>query len=54
MTHAGKVVTVSGDGLRAFVSHPGNDCVSVIDLANRKVESTFAVGKQPDGIAWIK
>jgi YVTN family beta-propeller protein len=54
MPHDGKVVTVSGDNRHAFVSHPGNDNVSVIDLLNRKVENTFAVGRQPDGLAWLE
>lgn len=54
MPHAGKVVTVSGDGRHAFVSHPAADSVSVINLINRNVERTFLVGKQPDGIAWAQ
>lgn len=52
MPHAGKVVTISGDSRHAFVSHPANDSVSVINLVSRNVERTFVVGKQPDGIAW--
>ena len=52
MPHAGKVVTVSGDSRHAFVSHPAADSVSIINLVNGKVERTFVVGKQPDGIAW--
>lgn len=54
MPHEGKVVTVSGDSRRAFVSHPGADRVSVINIRNRTVERTFVVGKQPDGVAWIE
>lgn len=54
MPHAGKVVTVSGDSQRAFVSHPENDRVSVINLSSRTVERTFVVGKQPDGVAWVE
>jgi YVTN family beta-propeller protein len=53
MRHEGKVVTVSGDSRHAFVSHPGNDRVSAIDLLNRRIENTFVVGKQPDGLAWL-
>lgn len=52
MPHAGKVVTVSGDNRRAFVTHPAADSVSIINLGNATVERTFTVGKQPDGIAW--
>jgi YVTN family beta-propeller protein len=54
MPHPGKVVTVSGDSRYAFVSHPGADRVSVINLIDRNVERTFVVGKQPDGIAWAQ
>lgn len=54
MPYPGKVLTVSGDGRRAFVSHPGNDSVSVIGLAGQKVVGKFATGKQPDGVAWVK
>ena len=54
MPHEGKVVTVSGDSQRAFVSHPEADRVSVINLRNRTVERTFVVGKQPDGVAWVQ
>jgi DNA-binding beta-propeller fold protein YncE len=54
MPHEGKVVTVSGDSRRAFVSHPAADRVSVINLRSRTVERTFVVGKQPDGVAWVE
>ena len=52
MPHAGKVVTVSGDSRHAFVSHPAADSVSMINLGKGRVERTFVVGKQPDGVAW--
>lgn len=54
LPHPGKVVTVSGDSQRAFVSHPAHDRVSVIDLPNRRIEQSLATGKQPDGIAWVE
>lgn len=54
MPHPGKVLTISDDSGYAFVSHPDDDRVSVIDLTRRSVVSTFVVGKQPDGIAWVK
>ncbi|HKY29392.1 MAG TPA: YncE family protein [Pyrinomonadaceae bacterium] len=54
MPHAGKVITVSDDSRRAFVSHPENDSISEINLLTKRVEATFAVGKQPDGVAWLK
>lgn len=53
LPHDGKVVAVSGDGRYAFVTHPGNDAFSVVDLAARKVLATHPTGKQPDGIAWV-
>ena len=54
LPHEGKIVTVSGDGRLAFVSHPAADSVSVINLNTRSVERTFRVGKQPDGVAWVE
>jgi len=54
MPHAGKVPAVSGDSRFSFVSHPGADRVSVIDLTSRSIASTFVAGKQPDGVAWVK
>jgi YVTN family beta-propeller protein len=54
LPHPGKVVTVSADSRRAFVSHPGHNRVSVIDLSNRRIEQSFVTGKQPDGVAWIE
>lgn len=54
MPHRGKVLTVSGDGRRAFVSHPSDDAISVIDLVARKIAAKLSTGKQPDGVAWIK
>lgn len=53
LPHDGKVVAVSGDGRYAFVTHPGNDAFSVVNLTARKVLATHPTGKQPDGIAWV-
>ena len=53
LPYRGKVLTTSGDSRRAFVSHPGDDRVSIIDLRSQGIERTFAVGKQPDGVAWV-
>ncbi len=53
LPHPGKVLAVSGDSRHAFVTHPDQDAFSVIDLTARKVIATYAVGQQPDGIAWI-
>lgn len=49
-----KVIVVSGDGKFAFVGHPSDDRVSVVDLDSLKVVRTFPTGKRPDGIAWAK
>ena len=54
LPYEGKVVTVSSDSRNAYVSHPEHDRISVIDLLNRKIDSTFIVGKQPDGLAWVE
>ena len=47
-----KVITVSSDSRRAFLTHPGDNKVTVIDLVAGKQVTTFATGKAPDGIAW--
>ena len=51
---APKVITISGDGKRAFLTNPADHQATVIDIAARKVERIFATGKTPDGIVWIK
>jgi YVTN family beta-propeller protein len=47
-----KVLTLSGDGRRAFLTNPGDDSVSVMDVAAGKQLATFKTGKKPDGIGW--
>lgn len=47
-----KVLEVSPDGKRAFITSPSTDRVMVIDLITLKEVSTFSTGKTPDGIAW--
>ncbi len=49
-----KVIAVSGDGKYAYLGHPSEDRVSVVDLTLLKVVRTFFTGKRPDGIAWVK
>jgi YVTN family beta-propeller protein len=47
-----KVLSLSGDGGRAFLTNPDDDTVSVVDIVAGKVLSTFRTGKKPDGIGW--
>lgn len=47
-----KVITVSGDGRRAFLTNPDDDSVSVVDIALGRQVAVFRTGKKPDGIAW--
>lgn len=54
LTLAPKVIAISGDGKRAFLTNPADHQATVIDIAARKVERTFATGKTPDGIVWVK
>jgi DNA-binding beta-propeller fold protein YncE len=54
LPHAGKVLAISPDGRFAAVSHPSADRVSIIDFRARTVRSTFATGKAPDGVAWVR
>ena len=45
-------ILVQPDGTRAFVAVSGDDKVAVVDLKTLQVTGTFAVGKDPDGMAW--
>jgi TolB protein len=47
-----KVVTVSSDSKRAFITSPSTDRAMVIDLVAWKESGVFPTGKMPDGIAW--
>lgn len=51
---APKVIAISGDGKLAFLTNPADHQATVIDIAARHVERTFAAGKTPDGIVWVK
>ena len=48
-----KVLTVSRDGKRAFLTSPATNEVVVVNLLTKKVETSFKTGKNPDGIACI-
>jgi YVTN family beta-propeller protein len=47
-----KVLTLSGDNRRAFLTNPDDDSVSVVDIVTGKQLTTFKTGKKPDGIGW--
>jgi YVTN family beta-propeller protein len=47
-----KVIAVSGDSRWAFLGHPSENRLSVVDLKERRVIRTIETGKRPDGIAW--
>ncbi len=49
-----KAIAVSGDGKEAFIGHPSEDRVSVVDLSSLKVVRIIRTGKRPDGVAWVK
>jgi DNA-binding beta-propeller fold protein YncE len=46
-----KVLTLSGDGRRAYLTNPEAHSASIVDLADGGV-STLPTGRRPDGIAW--
>jgi len=45
-------ILMQPDGARAFVAVSGDDKVAVVDLKTLEVTTTFAIGKDPDGMAW--
>ena len=52
ITASAKVITVSSDGRRAFLTNPGDKSVTVLDLVAGKQVTTFKTEHTPDGIAW--
>jgi DNA-binding beta-propeller fold protein YncE len=48
-----KVLTLSGDGGRAYLTNPEANSASIVDLAAGTV-TTLPTGKRPDGIAWAR
>lgn len=50
---APKVMTLSGDGRRAYFSNPGEHTATIVDLEEGRVVATMKTGKRPDGIAWV-
>jgi DNA-binding beta-propeller fold protein YncE len=47
-----KVLTLSANNRRAFLTNPNANSVSVIDIVAGKKLLDFQTGKKPDGIAW--
>jgi YVTN family beta-propeller protein len=47
-----KVMTLSGDGRRAFLTNPDDDSVSVVGIVDGKQLTAFRTGRKPDGIGW--
>jgi DNA-binding beta-propeller fold protein YncE len=54
MTLAGKVVAVSPASDRAIVSNPSDGRITVLALSPLRVLTSVAVGKTPDGVAWLR
>ena len=49
-----KVLTLSKDNRRAFLTNPVDNSVSVVDIIGGKQLTTFRTGKKPDGIGWAE
>ena len=47
-----KVLTISADNRRAFLTNPNDNSVSVVDIVAGKKLPGFQTGKKPDGIGW--
>ncbi|HEX8174229.1 MAG TPA: hypothetical protein VF543_03810 [Pyrinomonadaceae bacterium] len=47
-----KVLTLSGDNRRAFLTNPDDNSVSVVDIVAGKQLAAFQTGKKPDGVGW--
>ena len=49
-----KVMALSEDGRRAYLTNPTENSATVVDLDEGRVLTTFPTGKRPDGIAWAR
>lgn len=47
-----KVLTLSADGRRAFLTNPAENTFSVVDVVAGRVLGTYGAGQKPDGIGW--
>jgi DNA-binding beta-propeller fold protein YncE len=48
-----KVLALSSDGRRAFLTNPGDNSVSVVDIVAARPLGNFHTGRRPDGIGWV-
>lgn len=53
LSAAPKVITISADSRRAFITSPATNQILVVDIAARKEIATIPTGKAPDGIGWV-
>ena len=51
---APKVLELSADGKRAFLTNPQDHSLSVVDLVSLRQLKTVPTGRKPDGIAWAE
>lgn len=54
LPQAPKVLAVSADGRRLYVSHPEPGGVSLIDLVARRLIRTITLDGAPDGLAVVR
>jgi YVTN family beta-propeller protein len=54
LSAAPKVLALSRDGKRAFLTNPGDHSMSVVDLVSLRQVATVPTGRKPDGIAWAE
>ena len=48
-----KVMALSGDGRRAYLTNPADHSATIVDLDAGRVVTTVKTGQRPDGIAWV-
>lgn len=48
-----KVMALSGDGRRAYLSNPADNSATIFDVEEGRVLNTVPTGRRPDGIAWV-
>jgi len=48
-----KVLALSGDGRRAFLTNPGDNSFAVVDIVTGRPLGNFPTGRRPDGIGWV-
>lgn len=47
-----KVLALSGDGRRAYLTNPDDHSATIVDLDEGRIVTTLKTGRRPDGIAW--